>query len=138
MPRGAGLKNARRDSSIGVGIYDDMSQQFIDLLKVSLMERFSETHLPEIFDAFGREGFLKFLSIFSGVTIKVPESTVLEEAIRDVNIFFTLKKARRGTRSKIFQELSRRHHLGLGALRRIYHEMSGRMGRYRIRRIPGG
>lgn len=43
--------------------------------------------LPELLEIFGRESLLKFIDIFAGQTIKVPDRDVFDTYLRDVSIW---------------------------------------------------
>lgn len=75
-----------------ISIIDRRTGKMLDALEIVLLYRFSETLLPEIFDVIGKEKFIEFLSVFSGMTVKVPDLEELKKAIRDTSIFLEVSK----------------------------------------------
>lgn len=48
---------------------------------------------PEIVEIFGAEAAVKFMDIFGGMTIKVPDRSILENAVRNTEIYLSLKRS---------------------------------------------
>lgn len=59
----------------------------VNILLLILLNDDAYSFLPEINDIFGEEAVLKFLDIFSGTTIKVPNNKKLNKSVLEVEIF---------------------------------------------------
>ena len=64
----------------------------VDVLLLVLMRDSSETLMPELFEIFGKDALVKFLDIFGGRTIQVPDRAYLVRAARDVDIYLEWRK----------------------------------------------
>ena len=117
-----------------IRIFDTVSHKDIDILQVALIECAGNTHIPELYEIFGKEAFLKFLDIFSGSTIVCPSRIVLEEAIRNVGIFLKLEEALEGSRNKLVKDLAIKYGITSGAVRKVYMDMEDSLRRYKFRR----
>ena len=62
----------------------------LDLYFLALAASAERTLIPEIYEIFGLESATKFLEIFAGRTIQVPDVDVLRKAVRDVDVYSTL------------------------------------------------
>ncbi len=96
---------------------------FLDDLQAVMILRFGETVLPEIFDIFGREHFLRFLDIFQGQTIQVPASADLLRAFRDVRVYSRLSKVSGVKQACLVRELAEEYELSQGEVRAVYYEV---------------
>ena len=76
---------------VRVDVLDEELPEYTNLLKLALLQHNEFTLLPELLDIFGYNKFLKFIDIFSGVTIKVPNAKLLEHLVRDITIYIRLK-----------------------------------------------
>jgi Mor family transcriptional regulator len=75
----------------GFRILDKKTQRFLDIFHVVLLYSAERTLLPEIYEVFrDREAIIRFIDIFSGRTVKIPDRRIIEEAIRDVEIYLRL------------------------------------------------
>ena len=70
-------------------ISKDLLEQ-AEVMKIILYEIGTDTILPEIYEIFGKEKFLDFLSIFGGMNIQIPDIDIIETAVRDAIIFHRL------------------------------------------------
>lgn len=116
-----------------VGIFDKISNQMIDILKIALIECAADTHIPELFEIFGRENFLKFLDIFSGCTIVCPHRAVIDKCIRDVTIYLKVERALEGTKTDAVKYLASQYSVSPGVIRQIHSEMVEKLKRYTIK-----
>jgi hypothetical protein len=62
----------------------------MDVFRVVLVQSVQYTLFPELLEIFGPEKVLKFMDIFGGMTIKVPDRSILERIVRDVDIYVTI------------------------------------------------
>lgn len=65
----------------------------MDVFRLVFIHCAQYTVLPELMDIFGSDAVTKFMDIFGGMTIKVPDRSVLERVSRDVDIYVTLSTA---------------------------------------------
>jgi Mor family transcriptional regulator len=67
---------------------EDSTQALI----LSILMRGEHTLLPELYDAVGKENFIKFIEMFAGVTIEFPTSSELKKSIEDAAIYHVMSK----------------------------------------------
>lgn len=77
---------------LGLRLLDSNLGEHLDVLKLVLMYRHSDSFLPEIYDVLGPEKFLKFLDIFAGATLTLPSFKDLSTAVRDVSIYLDVQR----------------------------------------------
>jgi hypothetical protein len=82
------------ESSISpeIRILDPKVREHVDTFRVLLLSQCAKTVFPELLEIFGIEAVLKFLDIFGGLVVKVPDRSFLEDAVRDVDVYHTLSK----------------------------------------------
>lgn len=114
-------------------IFDTVSGREMDILRVSLLDCCSETHIPELYEIFGREAFLKFLDVFSGATIVCPPRETLNRCIRNVGIYLRVEKAPDGSKARLIRDLATKYKLSQGAVIKIFCEMEERLKRFKIK-----
>ena len=114
-------------------IFDTISQRELDILKVALIDCCADTHMPELYEIFGKEAFLRFLDVFSGATIVCPPREVLHRCIRNVGIYLRIDGALDGSKSQLIRDLAAKYKLTQGVVMRIYVDMEARLKRYQIR-----
>jgi len=76
----------------GLHLIDRDSFKHIDVLTLVLLAKYEFTYLPELYDIYGEENFVKFLDLFGGKTIKVPSNEEFSNACRDVRIYVSMKR----------------------------------------------
>jgi hypothetical protein len=113
-------------------IIDKITGKEFDILKVVLLECCDKSHIPELYEIFGRENFLKFIDIFAGSTIKCPSREVLDKAVRDVTVYLLISKSGVGNRSSLVRDLAVQYGVTVGVIRQIYVEMQDRLNRYNL------
>lgn len=64
----------------------------VDALEMLLLYCAKHTLLPELYSVFGSDSLLRFLDLFAGTTIKVPDRDVMERAVRDIDIYIQVKE----------------------------------------------
>lgn len=74
-------------------ILDKNLMEHMDTLYLVLVHTSRMTLLPELYEVFGKEAVVKFMDVFAGTTVQVPPRAVLENCVRDVDIYLTLKKS---------------------------------------------
>jgi hypothetical protein len=74
-------------------ILSGLSGRQVELFYVLLVSAGRYTFLPEIYDVFGKEQTVKFLELFAGVTIKIPDTNVLQRYAEDISIYYRIEKA---------------------------------------------
>jgi Mor family transcriptional regulator len=78
-------------SAPGVPLLDPAIFKYLDVFKCIMLREHDSTLLPDLAEALGLESLPKFLTLFAGVTFKVPGRKVLENAARDAAIFSEMK-----------------------------------------------
>lgn len=117
-----------------LSIFDPVSGQALDLIKVALLEFGLESHLPELYDIFGEDDLLKFLDIFGGCTIKVPSRYEVRDVIRDVRIYLELSRIPRSAegRQRVVNDLCTRYDLTGRSIYTIFGRMERSFAKYRV------
>lgn len=90
--------------------------EFSDFFKFFLLDKFGDTHLPELYEAIGRDSFLRVLDIFQGTelisckecgsVIYWPSKKSLFNLVRDLVIYFKLKRAPIGRKADLVSSMS--------------------------------
>lgn len=115
-------------------IFDPVSGQTLDLIKVALLEFGLESHLPELYDIFGEESLLKFLDIFGGCTITIPSRHEVRDVIRDVRIYLELSRIAKTAegRRNVVSELCTRYDISPRTVYNIFGRMELSFKKYRV------
>ena len=74
-----------------VRILDPTVRSHVDVFRVMLLTRCSFSIFPELLEAFGAESVIRFMDIFGGLTIRVPDRNFLEDVSKDADIFHTME-----------------------------------------------
>ena len=127
-------KTSKPPDEARLQIFDRVSDEETDILKVVLLECAERSHITEIYEVFGREYFLKFIDIFAGATITCPSRAVLEEAIRNVSIYLLISSAKLGSRAQLVRDLAAKYDLTTGYVRELYFDMGEKLSRYDMKR----
>jgi hypothetical protein len=88
-----------------LSILNKKSRKVVDILYVTLLLKSKYTHLPELYNIFGKDKLCDFLDIFAGATVEVPSRKDFLEAIRDASIYFEVKSLRRSVNSDAYKAL---------------------------------
>lgn len=115
-----------------IRIFDQVSQQFMDLFQIVLLAAAEDTHIPEIYEIFGPEYTLRFLDIFRGMTVEVPSREVIANALRDVGIYLAVVQAGEGTKAQIIRDLAVKHGLTAQKVRSIYYRTTEQLSRFKV------
>jgi len=117
-----------------LAIFDPVSGQTLDLIKVALLEFGLESHLPELYDIFGEEALLKFLDIFGACTIRVPSRHEVGDVIRNVRIYVEMSRIPSSTegRKRVVKDLSTRYDLSAQRVYMIFDAMEKSFRKYRV------
>jgi Mor family transcriptional regulator len=94
--------------------FDRRSPEYLDAFLVLLLFKSQETLLPELLECVGRESLFKFLEIFGGTTVQIPEKTLIERQMRDASIYVEIIKKKKPVR-----EVAERHELEDATVRQI-------------------
>lgn len=113
-------KNIPLDTGLGVSILDAVSGRFVAVLRVALDKACPRSPVLDLFDIFGRDAFLKFLDVFQGMTVEVPARAKLEDAMRQVAIYLTLKKTSASGRPGAIRVLANKYGIPAGDVRTIF------------------
>jgi len=89
--------------------------RFIDTFAAVLIYHYEETLLPDLIDVFGPKMLPKFLDVFAGTTFEVPTRRKIEEVVRNVSIYLSIKEGR-----LTIDEAARKHDLTRGMIRLIF------------------
>lgn len=100
-----------------VRILDTRLRKHMDLFRLVLLQTGQYTLFPEMLEVFGQESVIKFLDIFGGITIRVPDRGVLERAVRDVDIYVTMAKC---DNPEVVGDLARKYEVDEGYVRELY------------------
>jgi hypothetical protein len=114
------FSTATDETPLRVVILDKASGSYIDVLKIVVQMACPKSHIPEIYEVFGRDQLLKFLDIFSGLTFKVPTRELLEKYMRDVVVYLTLFKAPPTQRGRAIKALAKRYETTAGDIRSTF------------------
>ena len=117
------MTNDPLDTDLGISIMDAVSGRFVTVLRVVLDKACPRSPVLDLFDVFGRDAFLKFLDVFQGSTIEVPSRSKLEDAMRQVAIYLTLKRTTASQRPKAIKELAHRYNIPAGDIRDMFVEV---------------
>jgi hypothetical protein len=97
------------------------------LLRQSTLEKlvltFPKSLTSDYYKVFGLEDTEKLLTVFSGMTIRVPSTKDVERAIRDISIFESLvgKKGRDARQQRL--HLVEQHRISLTKVRKVFRKM---------------
>lgn len=75
-----------------IQILDPQVRDHMDTFRVVFVRAAQYTILPELLEIFGQDDLLKFLDIFGGMTIRVPDRALLQQALRDTDIYHRISK----------------------------------------------
>ena len=107
----------------------------VDALYVLLIHSGRYELLPELYEVFGREHLIRFLELFGGTTITVPNTEDLAQAVRDVSIYCRMSAAPKEQQSEVAASLSKEYSVDGTLVLRIYAQMTKLMDRYDLRKI---
>ena len=113
-------------------VYDNNLGEYIDIFYLILLVHDKFTLLPEIMEVFGKESLMKFLSVFSGVTFRVPSLGDLKSSARSVDIYVSLSRSNNSTQKKYLGE---KYGLTEDRIIKIYLEMKELVTLYHTKRI---
>ena len=86
-----------------------------------LAKIYPQSLIAEIYKIFGIEDTEKFLTVFAGMTIKIPSTIDIENEDRNLAIYETLKKSQSGSESRrLGTVLCEQHKLKRKELREIF------------------
>ena len=105
-------------------ILDPYVGEHVDVLRIVLMCNNEFSYLPEIYDIFGSDKFMKFLDIFSGTKIAVPSFKDLRNAIRNVGIYVRIKNTDDAGVKDIAKDLSREYEIDVPSVMTIYRNVA--------------
>lgn len=73
-----------------INIINPTDEKRVNALRMIMLYRSEGSLIPELFDVFGRDLLFKFIDIFAGTTVKVPDKETLRRIIRDTAIYISL------------------------------------------------
>lgn len=111
------LQTIGDDLPTEVRILDTRLRKHMDLFRLVLLQSGQYTLFPEMLEVFGEEAVIKFLDIFGGITVRVPDRGVLERAVRDVDIYVTMSKC---STADVAGDLARKYDIDEGYVRELY------------------
>lgn len=100
-----------------LSIIDPEVRRHFPIFMALLFQRVQRTLLPEILDIFGQEAFLKFIDVFAGTTVTVPDRTVLTNLVRDADIYARLQEG------ESTEALADKYGITTEAVRWIHHQV---------------
>jgi hypothetical protein len=113
-----------------IRILDPNVRNHIDTFRVVMLSTASRTIFPEILEIFGPEAAIKFLDVFGGLTIKVPERSFLEQAARDTDIYHMMSSG--GNQSDIIEYLATKYDMEPDYVRTCYQRVLDIRHRYNL------
>ena len=91
-----------------------------DVLFAVLLHDTEETLIPEIYEIFGAEYTIKFLELFAGTVVTVPDRNCVEQAMMDMDIFLTLSEAAPDEQTVAVQRLALKYDRSADAINNRY------------------
>lgn len=91
-----------------------------------LLECAEATHIPEVCAVLGPKAALEFIDHFSGMTIKVPKRSQIENAVRNTTIFYRLYRAKTGHRAETARELAAEYGMKYRSILDVYLRMKSK------------
>jgi hypothetical protein len=124
-------------------IKDKRTNRRIDALYLALLRTTEHTLLPELYSVFGKDLLIKFLNIFGGTTIKIPAVHTIKRAVRDVEIYLTLRGLEGQDKQAAIRRIASEYEITDVAVYLAYQEVSRDVEqRFNIkeitRRVAGG
>lgn len=113
-----------------IRILDPNVRKNLDTFRAVMLSTASRTTFPEILDIFGPEAAIKFLDIFGGLTIKVPDRSFLEQAARDTDIYHMMTSG--GNQEDIVKHLADKYEMEPEYVRACYHRVVDIRHRYGV------
>jgi len=111
-----------------VRILDPKVRQHVDTFRCVMLSACRQTIFPELLEIFGPEIVVKFMDIFGGLTIKVPDRSFLIQAARDVDIYYMMTTCQEQDLAVDF--LARKHDMLPEYVRECYHRVREIRERY--------
>ncbi len=103
--------------------YSEHPEKGIDPIRVMLDLNSKYTLLPDLFEIFGRESFLKFIKVFGGKSIvKIPSYRDLEKSFEAVAIWQALRKS---NTPEMVKRLCNRYSMKESEVRAAYQRIEG-------------
>jgi hypothetical protein len=117
------MKKVPLDADLGVSILDAVSGRFVTVLRIALDKTCPRSPVLDLFDIFGKDSFLKFLDVFQGMTVEVPTRAKLEDCMRQVAIYLTLKRTKASARPGAIRTLAQKFGIPAGEVRTLFVEL---------------
>lgn len=112
-----------------VSIFDRSINTYIDIFNLLFVHVTKETILPEVLEIFGNDLALKFLDIFAGTTIEVPDRDFIVSIIRDADVYNSLEK-----KKSTVKLLAKRYDVSEPKISDIYNSVKEIVDSYKMRR----
>src|ERR1035437_7712373 len=74
-----------------IGLLPSDIDQYLDLFKVAFIVVAKDTLLPELYELFS-DKMMDFINVFGGRTFVVPDKSIIEKAMRMVEIYKAMNK----------------------------------------------
>ena len=113
-----------------IRILDPNVRNHLDTFRVVMLSTASRTIFPELLEIFGPEAVVKFLDIFGGLTIKIPERSFLEQAARDTDIYQMMSNG--GNQGEIVKYLANKYDMTVEHVRLCYQRVIDIRQRYNL------
>lgn len=96
--------------------------------------------IPEIYDIFGKEGLLKFISVFSGESFDVPTRETLEYLARGVRIYVETERVKETSqyREQLYRDISREFGWSRQKIFEVYREFKDKIENLEFTKIIDG
>lgn len=77
--------------STNIWKFDEDLFRSMEVFEALLFRLGMTSYAPELVDLFGKDGFIRFMDVFSGTTFKVPPRQILLDCVRDTVIYHTIE-----------------------------------------------
>lgn len=115
---------------------DNITKRYVDTFYLLLLHSDRYSHLPELYEVFGKEATIKFLNLFSGSTFVIPPARDFERIARDVSIYIRVSTSSTPDgRAAIVTELAREYQITESEVRKLYNLMRDIIASYDIRKV---
>ena len=73
-------------------IGEDFNEDTMEAIRLLLLEKSRYTLLPELYEVFGKDHFLKFLDVFAGSEFQVPDRDTLMRVIENASAYVSMRR----------------------------------------------
>jgi len=92
----------------------------VNILMMMLLVNDEYDVLPELYEIFGEDKLIKFLDVFSGITIKVPDRSRLMECVEMIESYQILYKTTEETEERVTEDLAIKYEVSVEKIGQWY------------------